>query len=236
MHPLGMRLMQISFKRLPEEHAANMIRAGDLFLHARSRRRALPYLVGAVIFGITCGVGLEAYRQYVLAPWFGIESLPTLPVIALEMLPIAVAIGIGLIAQSFIVRRGRRKTLIAALRKEIMIDIDIYEDGMEVAEEHVATTYYWTAFERVETYKGAVVFYRDDSLFFIPARAFKDNSAYLTQGHEIVTLWKEARLARAESAGATSRPLDLGGEKMHSAPHSMKATGSNPETPRTRKN
>ena len=226
MNPFGARVTQLSFKRLPEEHADGMLRAGKLFLQTRSRRKPVPYLIGAVIFGIVCGVGIEAFRQFVLAPYFGINSLPTIQVVAFEMLPVMLAIGAGAVIQREIVRRGRRKRLIASLAPDVMIDVDVYERGMETSIGGVFTYCSWAAFRDVQLEKNAVTFFRDDALFSIPARAFKDRKEFEARGREIVELWKRSRAPvrteprhaepkRAELVRKDPPPLDLGGETRH---------------------
>lgn len=226
MNPFGARVTQLSFKRMPEEHADVMLRAGKLFLQSRSRRKPIPYLIGAVIFGVVCGVGIEAFRQFVLAPYFGIDTLPTIQVVAFEMLPVMLAIGAGAVVQREIVRRGRRRRLIASLSENVMIDVDIYERGMETSNGGVFTYCSWPAFRDVQMEKNAITFFRDDTLFSIPARAFKDRKEFEARGHEIVDLWRRARSsARAEPARAEPvrseslrrdpPPLDLGGETRH---------------------
>lgn len=229
MSQLGMRLIQISFKRLPDEHADMMIRAGRYFLQSQGRRPVLPYLAGALLFGALSGVGLEAYRQYVLAPFFGIANLPEFGIIVFEMLPVAFAIAAGAFVQHRLAVRARRKNLIRNLDKEVMIDIDVHEYGMEIARDGQVLTYEWTAFRKVEMAKGFLVFQQDDAIFSIPARAFKDKNAYLTQSHEIIGLWKEARKAALDEAAAAKMAdaLDLEAEKEQTAP-TLKSPGSNP--------
>ena len=216
MNPFGARVTQLSFKRLPEEHADGMLRAGKLFLQTRSRRKPVPYLIGAVIFGVVCGVGIEAFRQFVLAPYFGINALPTIQVVAFEMLPVMLAIGAGAVIQREIVRRGRRKRLIAALAEYVMIDVDIYERGMETSIGGVFTYCSWQAFHDVKLEKNAITFFRDDALFSIPARAFKDRKEFEAQAREVVDLWKLAKSGRREAPAASAAPpLDLRGETRH---------------------
>jgi hypothetical protein len=226
MNPFGARVTQLSFKRLPEEHADVMLRAGKLFLQSRSRRRPVPYLIGAVIFGIVCGVGIEAFRQFVLAPYFGINSLPTIQVVAFEMLPVMLAIGAGAVIQREIVRRGRRKRLITSLAENVMIDVDIYERGMETSIGGVFAYCSWPAFLDVQMEKNAITFFRDDALFSIPARAFRDRKEFEARGREIVDLWRRSRSTvraepsrsepqRAEPVRKDPPPLDLGGETRH---------------------
>ena len=226
MNPFGARVTQLSFKRLPEEHADVMLRAGKLFLQTRSRRRPVPYLIGAVIFGVVCGVGIEAFRQFVLAPYFGINALPTIQVVAFEMLPVMLAIGAGAVIQREIVRRGRRRRLIASLAENVMIDVDIYERGMETSIGGVFAYCSWQAFRDVQLEKNAITFFRDDALFSIPARAFKDRKEFEARGKEIVDLWLRARSAvqaepprkappRGEQVRKDPPPLDLGGETRH---------------------
>lgn len=231
MNPFGARVTQLSFKRLPEEHADVMLRAGKLFLQSRSRRKPVPYLIGAVIFGIVCGVGIEAFRQFVLGPYFGIDALPTIQVVAFEMLPVMLAIGAGAVIQREIVRRGRRRRLIASLAENVMIDVDIYERGMETSVGGVFTYCSWPAFRDVQLEKNAVTFFRDDTLFCIAARAFKDRKEFEARGQEIVELWKRSRAvmraeppraepqraepARTEQVRKDPPPLDLGGETRH---------------------
>lgn len=229
MSQLGMRLIQISFKRLPDEHADMMIRAGKYFLQSQGRRKALPYLAAALLFGVLSGVGLEAYRQYVLAPYFGIENLPAFGVIMFEMLPVALAIAAGTFMQHQLSVRARRKNLISRLHADVMIDIDVHEYGMEVARDGQITTFEWTAFKTVDTAKGFLVFEQDDTIFSVPARAFKDQNTYLTQSHEIIRLWKEARKAAFEEAQAAkiAEALDLEAEKEQTAP-TLKSPGSTP--------
>lgn len=216
MNPFGARVTQLSFKRLPEEHADVMLRAGKLFLQSRSRRKPIPYLIGAVIFGIVCGVGIEAFRQFVLAPYFGINSLPTIQVVAFEMLPVMLAIGAGAVIQREIVRRGRRKRLIASLAENVMIDVDIYERGMETSIGGVFAYCSWPAFRDVQMEKNAITFFRDDTLFSIPARAFKDRKEFEARGREIVDLWKQAKKGGRDAPSVgTAPPLDLAGETRH---------------------
>jgi len=216
MNPFGARVTQLSFKRLPEEHAEVMLRAGKLFLQSRSRRKPVPYLVGAIIFGIVCGVGIEAFRQFVLAPYFGIDTLPTIQVVAFEMLPVMLAIGIGAVIQREIVRRGRRKRLIASLAENVIIDVDIYERGMETSIGGVFTYCSWPAFRDVKIEKNAITFFRDDTLFSIPARAFRDRKEFEARAREIVDLWKQARKGGREAPSANAAPpLDLKGETRH---------------------
>jgi hypothetical protein len=212
MNPFGARVVQLSYKRLPVEHADSMIRAGRLFLETRAPRKAAPYLVGAVVFGIVCGIGIEAFRQFVLAPYLGIEALPTIQVIVLEMLPVMLAIGLGAVIQREIVRRGRRRRLIQSLADNVMIDVDIYARGMETSIGNVFTYCSWPAFSEVRLEKNALAFLRDDSLFEIPARAFKDRAEFEARGREIVTLWRESRNTAAAMPG---RGLDLADEKRH---------------------
>lgn len=226
MNPFGARVTQLSFKRLPEEHADVMLRAAKLFLQSRSRRKPIPYLVGAVIFGIVCGVGIEAFRQFVLAPYFGIDTLPTIQVVVLEMLPVMLAIGAGAVIQREIVRRGRRRRLVTSLAENVMIDVDIYERGMETSIGGVFAYCSWPAFRDVQLEKNAITFFRDDALFSIPARAFKDRKEFEARGREIVDLWKRARSSvraeppraepsRSEPVRKDPPPLDLGGETRH---------------------
>lgn len=210
MNPFGARVMQLSYKRLPEEHADSMIRAGRLFLETRAPRKAAPYLIGAVIFGIICGVGIEAFRELVLAPYLGIGELPTVQVIVLEMLPVMLAIGLGAVMQREIVRRGRRKRLIASLADNVIIDVDIYERGMETSIGGVFTYCAWPAFRGVALDKKAVRFLRDDSLFEIPARAFRDRQDFEARGADIVGLW-----TAATTRPPAEPPLDLRAEKRH---------------------
>lgn len=210
MNPFGARVMQVSFKRLPEEHADSMIRAGRLFLETRAPRKAVPYLVGAVIFGILCGLGIEAFRQLVLAPYLGIGELPTVQVIVLEMLPVMLAIGLGAVMQREIVRRGRRRRLIASLAENVIVDVDIYERGMETSIGGVFTYGGWSTFHNVARDKNGVRFLRDDTLFEIPARAFKDRQDFETRGQQIVDLWTAAATGPAIKA-----PLDLRSETRH---------------------
>ena len=216
MNPFGARVTQLSFKRLPEEHAEVMLRAGKLFLQSRSRRKPVPYLIGAIVFGIVCGVGIEAFRQFVLAPYFGIDTLPTIQVVAFEMLPVMLAIGIGAVMQREIVRRGRRKRLIASLAENVIIDVDIYERGMETSIGGVFTYCSWPAFRDVKIEKNAITFFRDDTLFSIPARAFRDRKEFEARAREIVDLWKQARKGGREAPSANAAPpLDLKGETRH---------------------
>ncbi len=187
MNPFGARVTQLSFKRMPQEHADLMLRAGKLFLQSRSRRKPVPYLIGAVIFGVVCGVGIEAFRQFVLAPYFGINALPTIQVVAFEMLPVMLAIGAGAVIQREIVRRGRRKRLIASLAENVMIDVDIYERGMETSIGGVFSYCSWPAFLDVQLEKNAITFFGMMRCFpFLPARSrIARNSSFVARRSSI---------------------------------------------------
>lgn len=186
------RILSLSFSRDPEEHASAMIEAGRKLAAPTGRVSPWGPFFLMIGIGVAIGVVMESYRAYVLPSLLGTTEIAPLPVILLELLPV-VLIGAALVS-IYAVRAGarQRRSLVSRFDPHVVIDVDIFRQGIGIASGAMTMDIDWTGIRDVITANGRIDFEAEGYMIYIPERAFANHAAYTEGSREIRKLWREA--------------------------------------------
>lgn len=187
------RILSISYQREPLEHAT-------IVLATHSRSSSLKpvvnrwLLLAMVVAGAVIGIAMEAYRRLVLVPWLDPAVVPPLNVIVLELLPFVLLVVAGLYAARQHLRRLRQRTIANLAEARMLVDTDIFEEGISVSAGPMTTIVDWEAISRLTVSGDRLEFEGESFLAYIPARAFRDRQAFDACASACATRWNRARL------------------------------------------
>jgi hypothetical protein len=202
------RIMSLSFRREPKEHAEVMLEAGRRLTMSRSSAYGWLLLLGAVAFGAAVGLVMEGYRRFILSPLFGIDDVAPLGVIILQLLPFFLLLFVLLFTYARYARKRRKQALIDRLAPDQFVDTDIFTDGFTTSAGPVTLSVDWVAVADVIVGDRRIEFVSDSFVAYIPERAFPDRRAFAAAGSQLYQLWQDAKRKQKEAA---DDPAALGG-------------------------
>jgi len=200
------RIMSLSFKREPQEHAEIMLEAGRRFMTSPLALRPWPLLAGAIGLGAVFGLVMEGYRVFILTPLLGIGEVAPLSVICLQLAPILLVAAGLLFGWARHVRQRRRQLLIARVGADMFADVDIFRDGIRTSAGPLVVTLAWEGIRHITTGPSRIEFEADTFIAYLPERAFADHQAFQAAARQIHQLWLDARLAVKNDPMANPRP------------------------------
>ena len=200
------RIMSLSFRREPKEHADVMLQAGRRLMTPRNSSYGWTVFIGAVAFGAVIGITMEVYRRFVLSPLLGIDEVTPLNIIILQLLPFLLLIFALLYARARDVSKRRKQALIDRLEPGLFVDTDIFRDGLRSSTGPLTITMEWTAVRNVLIDKTRIELEGESFSTYIPERAFENRPAFEAAAAQIRTLWQDAKRKQkqiAEGAAAS---------------------------------
>lgn len=187
------RIFSLSFARDPEEHADAMMEAGRKLV-TRSGPASVwrPFFV-MIGGGIAIGLAMEFYRGLVLPALLGTTDVTPLPVVLLELLPVALVVGVLIAA--YVMRAGIRqqRAIVARLDPKIFVDIDILRQGLRISSGPMLTEMDWTGVRDIVAAGNRLDIETEAYVIYVPERAFANRAAFNEAAGQIRTLWREAR-------------------------------------------
>lgn len=192
------RIMSLSFKREPEEHADVMIQAGRRMMTPRKALSVGPFFAAAIAVGVVLALGMEAYRRFVLSPLLGNADVTPANVIFLQFLPLFVLAIILIYSFSALSHKRRRQALIERLDKNLFVDVDIYEEGMRSTSGPVTVMLEWKAIRDVAVKPSRLEFEGDSYVAYLPQRAFESRARFEEAAKKIRGLWMSTRHGNAD--------------------------------------
>jgi hypothetical protein len=187
------RIMSLSFKRQPEEHADVMFAAGRRMMRVPNASYGWRVIVGAIGFGAAVGVSMEVYRRFILSAVLGVDNVTPVSIIVLQLLPLLLLLLALIYYRTRFVSRRRRQALIARMDADQFIDTDIFREGVRSTSGPVIITMDWTAIRAILIENVRIEFEGEAFTMYIPQRAFENRKAFDAAANEFRTLWQDAR-------------------------------------------
>jgi hypothetical protein len=196
-HDPASRVLSLSFTRDPAEHADVMIAAGRRMFPVRrssSLRWSWIRFSLAIAAGIVIGFIMEAYRRLVL-PFLGMQDTVPLGTAMLQVLPLALLAVALLIAFAWWGIRLRRSAFAARISPGVIVDVDIFTDGLTSSGGDLIIDLDWLAVREVYADANRIEIECESFVVYLPVRAFADGKAFTHGAAEIRKLWRD-RLKR----------------------------------------
>lgn len=191
-YPPAERLLSISFKRSRQEHVDAMY---GVTRRMMSDRRTVSPWIGfamAIGLGVVIGVSMEAHRRFVLPTIFGITETAPLGTAILQFLPLLlIAIGIYLYFYRQTIR-DQRAALIASLTPGLVVDIEIYKDGVMASTGIFTMEVDWRFVGDVYVDGDRIEIACESVSLYIPGRAFLHRADFDAAFKQIRSTWREA--------------------------------------------
>jgi hypothetical protein len=200
------RIMSLSFKREPQEHAEIMLEAGRRFMTAPQTIEPWRIFAGAIALGAVFGLVMEGYRVFILTPLLGIKDVAPLSVICLQLAPILLIAAGLLFGWARHVRQRRRRLLLARFDHDMFADVDIFKDGIRTSAGPLMVALAWDGIRHITVAFGRIEFEADTFVAYVPERAFTDHQAFQAAARQIRQLWLDARLAIKDDQTSNPRP------------------------------
>lgn len=200
------RVLSVSFERQPEEHADVILSSGNRLTSIRPPRLNLFTVGAATGFGLVIGAVLEAYRRFVLPGIVGLDAVPPLSVILLQMLPFLLLISALVLGRAYYLESLKKISLASDIAPGAFIDTDIYENGVETSSDETTIWMPWTSIREINVGKRRIELVGDGFTAYFPERAFADKAAY---SKALLTFSKLHRAARKRSEERAEPTFEL---------------------------
>jgi hypothetical protein len=200
------RVLSVSFERQPEEHADVILSSGNRLTSTRAPRLNLFTVGAATAFGLVIGAALEAYRRFVLPGLLGLESVPPLSVILLQLLPFLLLISALILGRAYYLESLKKLSLASEIAPGAFVDIDVYETGVETSSDETTIWMPWTSVREINVGKRRIELVGDGFTTYFPERAFTDKAAY---SNALLTFSKLHRVARKAPEERVEPAFDL---------------------------
>lgn len=186
------RILSLSFTRDPAEHADVMIEAGRRMMTRTDPTSAWTGFGVAIGFGAVVGVVMEVHRRFLLPLLLGPSEIAPFGSVFLQLLPLVLLI-VALYAILHIrVARRRRKTLISRLEPNLVIDMDIFSQGITASSGQFAVEIDWPVVRDVLLDGNRIEIECESFSLYLPRRAFTNQAAFNATARELRQLWREA--------------------------------------------
>lgn len=191
-HDPANRILTLSFKREPAEHAALMLDAGRRMMASPARTNPWPAFGLAIGVGVVAGIVTELHRRFVIPLFLSDAETVTLGILILQLLPVlALLVALAIFSYRRTNRR-RRAALVSRIQPGAFIDVDIFPHGLVSSSGPVTIEVEWPAVRAVTTDGGRLVLECETFALYIPERAFVTPAAFAEGSKEILRLWREA--------------------------------------------
>ncbi|MCV3766898.1 hypothetical protein [Rhizobium sp. TRM95796] len=200
------RVLSASFERQPNEHADVILSSGNRLSSTRAPRLNLFTVGVATAFGLAIGAALEAYRRFILPDLVGLDSVPPLSVILLQLLPFLLLISALILGRAYYLEGLKKLSLASEIAPGAFIDIDVYETGVETSSGETTIWMPWTSIREINVGKKRIELVGDGFTAYFPERAFSDKAAY---SDALLTFSKLHRAARKASDQRLEPAFDL---------------------------
>ncbi|WP_137156908.1 hypothetical protein [Rhizobium sp. FKL33] len=200
------RVLSVSFERQPEEHADVILSFGNRLTSIRPPRLNLFTIAVATAFGLAIGAALEAYRRLILPEIVGLDSVPPLSVILLQILPFLLLISALILGRAYYLETLKKASFASEIAAGAFIDTDIYENGVETSSDETTIWMPWTSIREINVGKKRIELVGDGFTAYFPERAFSDKAAY---SKALLTFSKLHRAARRTPEERAEPTFDL---------------------------
>lgn len=186
------RLLSLSFTRDPGEHADVMLELGRRMTTSADPLSPWTGLGIALGFGAVVGIAMEVHRRFVLPLVLGPSENAPLGTVAVQVLPLVLLVAAGYVFLHLRVTRRRRKALISRLRPDLVVDVDIFSDGIVSSSEQFAVEIDWPAVTNIVLDGSRIEIECESFAIYLPERAFSNRTAFTEAARELRSLWREA--------------------------------------------
>lgn len=200
------RVLSVSFERQPEEHADVILSSGNRLTSIRAPRLNLFTVAAASGFGLVIGAALEAYRRFILPGIVGLDAVPPLSVVLLQMLPFLLLIAALILGRAYYLESLKKASFASEIAQGAFVDTDIYENGVETSSDETTIWMPWTSIREINVGKKRIELVGDGFTAYFPERAFADKEAY---SKALLTFSKLHRAARKQPEDRAEPTFDL---------------------------
>jgi hypothetical protein len=186
------RILSLSFKRSPGEHVDAMLETGRRMMTSPDPLSAWAGLGMAIAFGALVGIVMEIHRRFVLPLILGPFEIAPLSTVGLQLLPLILLVAALYAIVHQRVAKRRRKALLSRLEPDLVVDVDIFAEGIVVASGQSTVETDWTAVKDVLIEGDRIEIECESFAIYLPERAFKDRSAFTDAAAALRRLWREA--------------------------------------------
>lgn len=186
------RILSLSFTRRPGEHVDVMLETGRRMVTGPDPLSAWTGFGMAIGFGAVVGIVMEVHRRFVLPLILGPSEVAPLGTVALQLLPLILLVAALYVALRYRVAARRRRAIIARLEPELVVDVDIFTQGIASASGQSSLEVDWTAVKDIVINGKRIEIECDSFAVYLPERAFKDGAAFTEAAVEMRKLWREA--------------------------------------------
>jgi hypothetical protein len=191
-HDPANRVMSLSFRREPEEHATQMLEAGRRLTTSPAPASPWPAFGLAIGGGIVVGIVNEIYRQFVLPLFLDDTETVPLGIAVMQLLPALVLLLAVLVLLYRRSLRRRRAALVSRIQPGLIIDVEIFPHGLVSSNGPTTIEVEWAAVRAITSESGRLVLECESFALYIPERAFATPTAFADGSKEIRRLWREA--------------------------------------------
>ena len=186
------RVLSLSFIRDPKEHIDVMLETGRRMATSTDPVSAWAGFGVAIGFGAVVGIVMEVHRRFVLPLLLGPSEIAPLGTVAAQILPLVLlVIALYVVVYQRMVKR-QRKAMLSRLEPNVMVDIDIFMQGMVSTSGDFAVEIDWSAVTDVILDGSRIEIECESFVVYVPERAFADRAAFIEAAKALRKLWREA--------------------------------------------
>lgn len=186
------RVLSLSFARDREEHADVMLETSRRMTTTTDPVSAWTGFGMVIGFGVAVGAVMELHRRFVLPSFLGPAEIAPLGTIMAQLLPLVLLI-IALYAL-FHIRaiKRRRRALLSRLNADLVIDVDIFIQGLTSSSDGLSIDIDWSCVSSVVIDSKRIEIECECFSVYIPERAFENRKAFTRAAREVRDLWRDA--------------------------------------------
>ena len=201
------RILSLSFTRDPKEHADVMFETGRRMMTSTDPLSAWAGFGVAIGFGAIVGIVMELHRRFVLPLILGPSEIAPLGTVIVQLLPLILLI-LALYAILYVrVARSRRRALTSRLEPNLVIDVDIFSQGIATSSGQFSVEIDWPAVRNILLEGNRIEIECESFSLYLPERAFANRAAFTEAARELRKLWHEA-LKRERDSKMVAAGLD----------------------------
>lgn len=186
------RVLSLSFKRNPAEHVDVMLETGRRMMTNPDPLSAWAGFGMAIGFGAVVGIVVEIHRRFVLPLLLGPSEIAPLGTVGLQLLPLVLLVAALYAVVHRRIAKRRRKALLSRLEPELVVDVDIFAQGIVATSGQSAVETDWTAVKDVLIEGDRIEIECESFAIYLPERVFKDQAAFTDAAAELRRLWRDA--------------------------------------------
>jgi len=146
----------------------------------------------AITFGAAVGIAMEIHRRFVLPLILGPSEIAPLGTVGLQLLPLILLVADFYAVVHRRIAKLRRKALLSRLEPDLIVDVDIFAQGIVTTSGHSTVETDWTAVKNILIDGGRIEIECESFAIYLPERAFKDQAAFTDAAAELRKLRREA--------------------------------------------